>query len=81
MKFMTVSQAKAHFGTTTFNVKLNANTGKKSILLPNGKFLKIQQDLNPKLEMAWMWDADGDIEDGCLVNVDRTSPLSDIMDI
>lgn len=79
MNFMNLNEAKAAFGVTSFQIVRNDNTNKLSILLPEGKFLKVQQNLDRSREIAFMYE--DDIYNGCLVNVDRTSPLNNIMDI
>lgn len=77
--FLSLTEAKAAFGVTTFDIRRNAKTDKISILLPNGTFLKVQQDLDKNQEIAFIHE--GDIYEGCLINVDRKSPLEKEMTV
>lgn len=79
MNFLSLNEAKAAFGVNTFQIVKNDNTGKISILLPTGKFLKVQQDLDKKKEIAFMYE--DVLDEGCLVNVDRKSPLNDFLSV
>jgi len=72
MNFISVDEFKEAIGVTSFKRVLNSNNGKYS-LLAGKAFYKVQQDLDPSLEMAFMFE--DVLEEGCLVNVDRTSPL------
>jgi hypothetical protein len=72
--WLSTQEAKDFFGVLKFDVRRNTKTGKLSILLPDGAFLKIQQDLNPKLPTAFITTAvdefnDPDWYEGCLINV------------
>jgi invasion protein IalB len=79
MNYLSLEEAKKAFNVTTFQIVRNDNSGKLSILLPTGKFLKVQQNLDKSKEIAFMYE--DEMEDGCLVNVNRNSPLNNIMDI
>jgi hypothetical protein len=79
MTFLSLTEAKSAFGVSTFDIRRNAKTNKISILLPNGTFLKVQQDLDKNQEIAFMYE--DDIYEGCLINVDRKSPLEKEMTV
>lgn len=72
--WLSTEEAKDFFGVLKFDVRRNSKTSKLSILLPDGKFLKIQQDLDPTLPTAFITTAvdefgDPDYYEGCLINV------------
>lgn len=79
MNFLSLEEAKNLFNVNSFDIRRNKNTGKLSILLPTGEFLKVQQDITKSKEVAFMYE-DNPME-GCLINVDRTSPLEKEMSI
>jgi len=79
MNYLSLDEAKAAFGVSTFQIVKNDNTGKISILLPTGKFLKVQQNLDKTKEIAFMFE--DDLDEGCLINVDRKSPLNDFLSL
>jgi hypothetical protein len=68
IKFITVEQFKTQIGTSTVKVLKNEKTEKLFLSTDNGDCYKVQQDINPKLEMK-MLIKDGNISDACLVNV------------
>jgi hypothetical protein len=80
--FISVQEAKDLFSVETFSVVLNENSGKYSILLPDGSFLKIQQGLDKSLPMAFMTSVmdefgNPDWFSGCLVNTNGNSPIKE----
>lgn len=79
MNYLSLTEAKAAFNVETFQIVKNDNTGKISILLPTGKFLKVQQNLDKTKEIAFMYE--DDLDEGCLINVDRKSPLNDFLSL
>lgn len=79
MNYLSLDEAKAAFNVETFQIVRNDNTGKISILLPTGKFLKVQQNLDKNKEIAFMFE--DDLDEGCLINVDRKSPLNDFLSL
>jgi hypothetical protein len=72
--WLSTEEAKEFFCVIKFDVRRNTKTGKLSILLPDGVFLKIQQDLDPTLPTAFITTAVDEFGDpnwyeGCLINV------------
>lgn len=65
--YLTINQFKAQIGTASVKVLKNEKTGKLFLSTDNGDCYKVQQDINPKLEMK-MLIKDGNLSDACLVN-------------
>ncbi len=77
--FLSISEFKTATNVATFKRVLNPATGKYSLLLDNGKFCKVQQDLDTSLEMMFIVGDNEDILDGCLINC--TSKFEDTGDV
>lgn len=84
--FISVEACKLLFCVETLQIVMNNNTGKISILLPDGTFLKVQQDLDKTKPMAFMTSVmdefgEPDWFSGCLVNVSKETPLKEFFSI
>jgi hypothetical protein len=77
--FISIAEFKQFTGVASFKRVLNPSTGKYSLLLDNGKFAKVQQDLDTSQEMMFIVGDNEDILDGCLINC--TSKFEDTGDV
>ncbi len=72
MQFITLAELKQTLGIQTVSIVYNEKSQKKSILLPNGTFIKVQQNFDKSKPIAFMYE--NTVMDGCLINT--TSPLT-----
>jgi|LakMenE18May11ns_1017448.scaffolds.fasta_scaffold9957570_14 hypothetical protein len=78
-QFISIAEFKQFTGVNSFKRVLNPTTGKYSLLLDNGKFVKVQQDLDTTKDMVFIIGDDEEIIDGCLINC--TSKFEDTGDV
>jgi len=76
--FMSVDSFKEKFEITTLKVVENAKTGKLSVLVDGTDFIRCQQNIDSSRELAFMANEnEEEMENWCLINVKRESPLTD----
>ncbi len=80
--FISVEEFKTLMSISTISIVFNSKTGKKSILLPDGTFVRVQQDYDKTKPLKFLTtsvDEFGEPNwfDACLVNVNNSSPLTE----
>lgn len=72
VKFLTIDQFKSAIGADSARVLKNKKTGKLFLSASTGESYKVEQDIDPKLEMKVLV-PDNDLSQACLINVENSA--------